>query len=73
MGSISPNPSSQRSKPKALLSNKNKKKGLLILITLGALGAGFFFYRFNSGDTVNTLFFTFGIMGIVMSFARNAH
>lgn len=47
------------------------KHVLTFLLTLACLAAGYGFYKMNNNDTVNAVCFTFGILGILLSYLRN--
>jgi hypothetical protein len=44
---------------------------LTVLLTLACLGAGYGFYKMNQDDAINAACFTFGILGILLSYLRN--
>ena len=43
---------------------------IALLLTLACLLAGYGFYKMNDGDIINSVCFTIGILGILLSFLR---
>jgi uncharacterized membrane protein YjjP (DUF1212 family) len=41
-------------------------------LTIACLIVGYGFYKINNGDWFNAIFFTIGILGIMMSVMRNS-
>ena len=49
--------------------NKNL---LSLILTLSGIAGGYAFYKVNNNDAFNAIFFTVGILGIMLSVLRNA-
>lgn len=54
-----------------MLKGETKKKLLVVTLTICVLLAGHLFYKLNSGDLVNSIAFTVGLLGIMLSVLRN--
>ena len=48
-----------------------KKRMIMLGLTVACLFTGYGFYRMNNGEPLIAAIFTFGILGIMMSVARN--
>ncbi len=49
-----------------------KRYGLMLILTLSCMAGGFAFYKVNNQDAFNAIFFTVGILGIMLSVLRNS-
>lgn len=45
---------------------------LALILTVSCVAGGFAFYKVNNGDAFNAIFFTVGILGIMLSVLRNS-
>jgi hypothetical protein len=60
-------------KPKLNLKQRKILLGFVSLIlSLFCLAAGYVFYRTNQKDWFNAIFFSIGLLGIILSVVRNA-
>jgi uncharacterized membrane protein len=55
----------------AMKENKSLQRLTSVGLTIACLIVGYGFYKMNNGDWFNAIFFTVGILGILMSYLRN--
>lgn len=55
-----------------IIGSDLKKNILALLLSVCCILGGYSFYKLNNGDSWNAIFFTIGILGIMLSVLRNS-